>query len=145
LDKFAKSLYRAFLSYKKDHDNRNGVVYKGTELDSDETKSEAKVSEEKKEVAKDSVAKEEIYYAVQFCSSSEKKPLDCRDFHGFIPAKEYIETGKYKYKYVYGNEKTFKDGIALRDKVKQKFKDAFLVVIRNGEKLSTEEARKYYK
>ncbi|MBE6330140.1 MAG: N-acetylmuramoyl-L-alanine amidase [Bacteroidales bacterium] len=145
LDKFAKSLYRAFLSYKKEHDNRNGVVYKGTDLDSEETKSEKKVSEEKKEVVKDSVAKEEIYYAVQFCSSSERKPLDCRDFHGFIPAKEYVETGKYKYKYVYGNEKTFKEGLALRDKVKQKFKDAFLVVIRNGEKLSTEEARKYYK
>lgn len=145
LDKFAKSLYRAFLSYKKEHDNRNGVVYKGTDLDSEETKSEKKVSEEKKEVVKDSVAKEEIYYAVQFCSSSERKPLDCRDFHGFIPAKEYVETGKYKYKYVYGKEKTFKEGLALRDKVKQKFKDAFLVVIRNGEKLSTEEARKYYK
>ena len=146
LEKFAAALYRAFLTYKKEHDNKNGVVYKGTELDSvEEVKNTPKNKESKNEVVKDTIAKEEIYYAVQFCSASEKKPLDCRDFKGFVPAKEYVETGKYKYKYVYGNEKTFKEGLALRDKVKEKFKDAFLVVIRNGEKLPTEEARKYYK
>ena len=146
LEKFAEALYRAFLTYKKEHDNKNGVVYKGTELDSvEEVINTPKNKESKNEVVKDTIAKEEIYYAVQFCSASEKKPLDCRDFKGFVPAKEYVETGKYKYKYVYGNEKTFKEGLALRDKVKEKFKDAFLVVIRNGEKLPTEEARKYYK
>lgn len=146
LEKFADALYRAFLTYKKEHDNKNGVVYKGTELDSvEEVKNTPKNKESKNEFVKDTIAKEEIYYAVQFCSASEKKPLDCRDFKGFVPAKEYVETGKYKYKYVYGNEKTFKEGLALRDKVKEKFKDAFLVVIRNGEKLPTEEARKYYK
>ena len=41
-----------------------------------------------------------IRYAVQFCSSSTRKPLDCKDFKGFVPAKEYVETGTYKYKYV---------------------------------------------
>ncbi|MBR4971255.1 MAG: N-acetylmuramoyl-L-alanine amidase [Paludibacteraceae bacterium] len=149
LDKFAKALHKAFLSYKKEHDNRSGVVYKETEKESLVKKENAKTVEQKDNTTTDSAekaeSKEEIYYAVQFCSSSEKKPLDCRDFRGFVPAKEYIETGKYKYKYVYGKEKTFKEGLALRDKVKEKFKDAFLVVIRNGEKLSTEEARKYYK
>lgn len=103
------------------------------------------VKEDKKEITEKPVEEDVIRYAVQFCSSSTKKPLDCRDFKGCVPAKEFVETGTYKYKYVYGDEKTFQDGVKLRDEVKKKFPDAFLVVIKNGVKLPTSEARNYYK
>ena len=104
-----------------------------------------KIEGEKKETSVPVTTKDEIRYAVQFCSSSTKKPLDCRDFKGCVPAREFIETGTYKYKYVYGDEETFQEGLKLRDEVKKKFPDAFLVVIKNGVKLPVSEARNYYK
>lgn len=103
---------------------------------------------EKKEEPENSTnepKKPQIYYAVQFCSSSVQKPLNAKEFKGMVPAQEYVETGTYKYKYVYGHETTFDAGVKLRDEVKKTFKDAFLVVIKDGVKLSTQEAREYYK
>lgn len=118
----------------------------------DKKDDKAKAEETDKQTSKDSTKvvveekkQDEIRYAVQFCSSSTQKPLDCRDFKGFVPAREFIETGTYKYKYVYGDEKTFQEGLKLRDEVKKKFPDAFLVVIKNGVKLPMNEARNYYK
>lgn len=89
--------------------------------------------------------KPSIYYAVQFCSASSPKSLNAKEFQGLVPAQEFVETGTYKYKYVYGHETTFEAGVKLRDEVKKKFKDAFLVVIKDGKKLSTQDARQYYK
>lgn len=180
VETMAKSIYRAFLTYKKQYDKNNGMSYhqetkpevkqevkqdvkepeKKTPTDTQpaaptENKAENKAENktEQKSDAKPEVKSEEkgtqkedvIRYAVQFCSSNVAKPLDCKDFKGFVPAKEFVETGVYKYKYVYGDEKTFQGGLKLREEVKKKFSDAFLVVLKNGKKLPTEEARKYYK
>ena len=174
IEKLAKSIHKAFVSYKSKHDKKNGVSYQeevrknnesvnatdDTEKktvddkknDKDKTETDKSKTEEDKQTSKDSTKvvveekkQDEIRYAVQFCSSSTQKPLDCRDFKGFIPAREFIETGTYKYKYVYGNEKTFQEGLKLRDEVKKKFPDAFLVVLKNGVKLPMSEARNYYK
>lgn len=87
----------------------------------------------------------QIYYAVQFCSSNVHKPSNAKEFKNCVPAQEFVETGTYKFKYVYGHETTFDAAVKLRDEVKKTFKDAFLVVIRNGVKLSADEARQYYK
>ncbi len=87
----------------------------------------------------------QIYFAVQFCSASSPKPLDCRDFKSCVPAQEFVETGTFKYKYVYGRAATFEEGVKLRDEVKKVFKDAFLVVIKDGKKLPMEEARQYFR
>lgn len=168
IEKFAKSIHKAFVSYKSKHDKKNGVSYQeevrknneSANVSDDASKKtvedkkddKAKAEETDKQTTKDSTKvvveekkQDEIRYAVQFCSSSTQKPLDCRDFKGFVPAREFIETGTYKYKYVYGDEKTFQEGLKLRDEVKKKFPDAFLVVIKNGVKLPMNEARNYYK
>lgn len=168
IEKFAKSIHKAFVSYKSKHDKKNGVSYQeevrknneSANVSDDASKKtvedkkddKAKAEETDKQTSKDSTKvvveekkQDEIRYAVQFCSSSTQKPLDCRDFKGFVPAREFIETGTYKYKYVYGDEKTFQEGLKLRDEVKKKFPDAFLVVIKNGVKLPMNEARNYYK
>lgn len=111
--------------------------------------SSAEVTEKPKTEEKPSAPAEtkkaQIYYAVQFCSSSTQKPLNCRDFKTCVPAQEFVETGTYKYKYVYGRAATFEEGVKLRDEVKTVFKDAFLVVIKDGKKLPMEEARQYFK
>ncbi len=87
----------------------------------------------------------QVYYAVQFCSSNVHKPSNAKEFKSCVPAQEFVESGTYKFKYVFGHETTFEAGVKLRDEVKKTFKDAFLVVIKNGIKLSSDEARQYYK
>ncbi len=168
LDKMAEAIHKAFVTYKKRYDKKDGTTYQEEQKSQEKEqpssektnaaeevkKSEPAVEEVKKDsgdatapVADKETEKkqDEIRYAVQFCSASSPKPLDCRDFKGCVPAKEFIETGTYKYKYVYGNELTFDEGLKLRDEVKKKFPDAFLVVLKNGEKLPMSEARNYYK
>lgn len=113
--------------------------------ESTEKPSSEKTAEKTVEKTKAEEKKPQIYYAVQFCSASAPKSLNAKEFQGLVPAQEFVETGTYKYKYVYGHETTFDAGVKLRDEVKKKFKDAFLVVIKDGKKLSTQEAREYYK
>ena len=100
---------------------------------------------EEKKSTSDEPAAPQVYFAVQFCSSNVAKPLDCKDFKKCVPAQEFVETGTFKYKYVYGKASTFEEGVKLRDEVKTVFKDAFLVVIKDGKKLPMEEARQYFK
>ncbi len=109
------------------------------------TEVEEKQKPEEKSSVSTETKKSQVYFAVQFCSSNAPKPLDCKDFKKCVPAQEYIETGTYKYKYVYGQAATFEEGVKLRDEVKTIFKDAFLVVIKDGKKLPMEEARQYFK
>lgn len=120
-----------------------------TEPQPKQNTSNAEVTEKPKTEDKPSAPtetkKSQLYYAVQFCSSSSQKPLNCKDFKKCVPAQEFVETGTYKYKYVYGRAATFEEGVKLRDEVKTVFKDAFLVVIKDGKKLPMEEARQYFK
>lgn len=121
----------------------------GGESQPKQTEASSDVQENQKQDTKQSatvdVKTPQIYYAVQFCSSNVQKPLDCRDFKKCVPAQEFVETGTFKYKYVYGRANTFEEGVKLRDEVKTIFKDAFLVVIKDGKKLPMEEARQYFK
>lgn len=84
---------------------------------------------------------DDLRYAVQIGSFSTQIPLNSRDFRGFVPAREFLGTGTYKYKYVYGNEENYEEAISLREEVRKKFPDAFMVIILNGRLLSNEEAR----
>lgn len=200
LDMMAKSITKAFVQYKKKHDNRNTSGYRDTDSNAkveDATNVPAqktgtavsKATDEVREVANTQTAdvdkkpdtlsakpdtadhvektnqsvpatpekktaeepvaapvepkKSQLYYAVQFCTSTSKKPLDCKDFKNCVPAQEFEESGKFKY--VFGQASTFEAGVKLRDEVRKTFKDAFLVVVKDGKKLSTEEARQYYK
>jgi N-acetylmuramoyl-L-alanine amidase len=131
-------------------DGKESVTKKQeTEPQPKQNTSNAEVTEkpqtEDKPSAPTETKKSQLYYAVQFCSSSSQKPLNCKDFKKCVPAQEFVETGTYKYKYVYGRAATFEEGVKLRDEVKTVFKDAFLVVIKDGKKLPMEEARQYFK
>lgn len=126
-------------------------VIPSTSKDEKSQNAEAVVSEEStraqvmEEPKKEEPKTPQIYYAVQFCSSNVHKPSNAKEFKNCVPAQEFVETGTYKFKYVYGHETSFDAAVKLRDEVKKTFKDAFLVVIKNGVKLSADEARQYYK
>lgn len=129
---------------KKESDKTPAVNEEPKQVQPSANEGEKQLPEEKKATPVEPAAPQ-IYFAVQFCSSNVAKPLDCKDFKKCVPAQEFIETGTFKYKYVYGKASTFEEGVKLRDEVKAVFKDAFLVVIKDGKKLPMEEARQYFK
>ncbi len=200
LDVMAQSISKAFVQYKKNHDNRNSSGYKDADSNVSEVHAPTNQSEDTKPKASDETQgaekklapntekmtdsiplvrdsmnsaetapkeaqrvsetpdarpssekpsvqeepkKSQVYFAVQFCTSTTRKPLNCKDFKGCVPAQEFEESGKFKY--VYGQAPSFEAGVKLRDEVRKTFKDAFLVVVKDGKKLSTEEAKQYYK
>lgn len=116
------------------------TVKKETSVKKDDTP--AKKPAEEKKGASDS--DEEIRFGVQIASLKFQKDLNSPDFKGFVPVREFIGEGTYKYQYVYGNLESLEKAYELREEVKKKHPDAFMVVIRNGKKLSNEEARKYW-
>ena len=106
-------------------------------------KEEKKEDKEKKDEGPGVKVEDGIVYRVQFCSSSKRKDLNSREFKMCVPAFEVAENGIYKY--MYGEEKTFDGAAALRKKIQVSFKDAFIVVFKNGVKLPIPEALPYLK
>lgn len=162
----AKSIFDAFLQYKDDYDRKNGRVSKDVKekkeakdvervrkkdtadkVDVNKEKKKKRAEEklnEKKEDSQNGVKVEDgIVYRVQFCSSSKRKDLNSREFKMCVPAIELAENGIYKY--MYGEEKNFDDAVALRKKIQVSFRDAFIVVFKNGVKLPIPEALPYLK
>lgn len=84
----------------------------------------------------------EVFFRVQFTSSSKKKPLDLPAFSGLDNVRYYVQNETYKY--TCGNFKTLKEAVDYQHIVQNKgFKDAFVVVFLNEERISASEAVKY--
>lgn len=162
----AKSIFDAFLQYKDDYDRKNGRVSKDVKekkeakdvervrkkdtadkvdvnKEKKKKRAEEKLNEKKEDSQNDVKVEDGIVYRVQFCSSSKRKDLNSREFKVCVPAIELAENGIYKY--MYGEEKNFDDAVALRKKIQVSFRDAFIVVFKNGVKLPIPEALPYLK
>ncbi|MEO6882643.1 MAG: N-acetylmuramoyl-L-alanine amidase [Bacteroidia bacterium] len=83
-------------------------------------------------------------FRVQFASFSKKIPLDDKKFDGLKDVWEY-QAGEI-YKYTAGNFATADKAIALQTKMRKNgFKDAFVVIFKNGKRISTNDAAKLLK
>lgn len=159
VETMAEAIHNAFVRYKKDFDKRSG----GSNVDDSPAKNTAPIAknEQKSNSTKTSSQSSEnendkcsfntnyddvegIRYAVQICSMVEPKNVYSRDFKGFTPVREFVGTGKYKYQYAYGNEKSLEEANKLRDEVRKKHPDAQMIVVKDGVKLPESEARKYW-
>jgi len=84
----------------------------------------------------------EVFFRVQFATSSNKKSVNLPDFKGLDEVKFYFQNGLYKY--TCGNFKTLKEAVDCQHIVQSKgFKDAFVVAFLNEERISPNEALKY--
>jgi N-acetylmuramoyl-L-alanine amidase len=127
----AQAIYNAFLIYKANYEKKNKVAF-------DDRK---KADEAAK---KDSASKEpEICYSVQFYTSPKSRPANSKEFKKCVPAKELYENKIYKY--FYGDVATYAEALKIKREAEKQFKDAFIVVFKNGKKLPPLEARKYFK
>jgi len=118
----AESIYKAFLIYKVNYEKKNHANF-------DDTKRTETTSD--------------ISYWVQIYTSVKKEPLDGKMFKKYAPVKEHYENKVYKY--MYGDKCSYAEILSVRKEAQKEFKDAFIVVFKDGKKLPPAEARKYFK
>jgi N-acetylmuramoyl-L-alanine amidase len=125
----AEAIYQAFLTYKGNYEKKNSTVFE--------------IQDNQQTTPVQKANTEGIVYQVQFCSSSKSLPLDSKNFKKCVPAKEYFENGLYKY--TFGDETNYTAIQKVKNEVQKDFKDAFIVVFKDGKKLSSAEAKEFYK
>ena len=138
----AKSIYQAFLAYKQEGKQGN-VIESGNVV---ETKKEeppvSERSEDKKPQAKAQSA--QPVFKIQILTSDRVLPVKSRLFKGLALVGWYKEGGIYKY--TYGESTDYNRILRLkRSKVDAKFKDAFIIAFKNGEKMNINQAIKEFK
>ncbi|MDU1889160.1 MAG: N-acetylmuramoyl-L-alanine amidase [Dysgonomonas sp.] len=75
----------------------------------------------------------QIEYRIQFLVSPNKLANNSSQFKGLSPVDSYKD-GKV-YKYTYGSTTNFNEAVNLQKRVRTKFKDAFVVKFKNGERI----------
>ena len=132
----AKAVYNAFLAYRANYEKKNIVT-----IEIEQPKKEEKTVPAKEE--KKDAAPPEIRYMVQIHTSSRKMPPDSKEFKKYDPVMEYYENNVYKY--MYGETATYAEILQVRKEVQKNFKDAFIVVFKDGKKMPPIQAKAYLK
>lgn len=147
----AKSIYSAFLKYKRNYDRRSGVNSSGSVTPVPEvagpepaviTPSEAPVNQSAGETGSASVVKNDgvPVFKVQFMSSPTAISSNSGAFKGIKDASHYYEGGLYKY--TVGYETDYTKANKLKNEVRRKFPDAFVIAFVGEKKISISEALK---
>lgn len=127
----AGSIYDAFVQYKSANDfYSKSVSVKGTEKKSKKT---VTVKENKDSEKVEKKNDDTLIYKVQFLTSSKKLPKNSSHFKGLKDCDYYYENGLYKYTYGATDNKS-KAQKELR-KVREKFKEAFIVEFKNDKRV----------
>lgn len=82
-------------------------------------------------------------FKVQFLSSSKKLEKGNPAFKGVSPVSYYYEKGLYKY--TCGESANYNEILHVKNKVNEKFKDAFVVAFVKGERIDTQQAIALFK
>lgn len=138
----ASAIYAGFKRYKGDFDKKQGraVVGGRTEIEIEDTigsEPEIGVIEGKSRSrdieASAPVAEGKVEYVIQFYVSSRRLSTNSSLFKGLSPVKYYKEGNSYKY--VYGSTTDYNEALKLQRQARAKFKDAFLIRLKNGERV----------
>lgn len=127
----AIAIYSGFKKYKREFDKRQGK-FLVTEKDDDISFAEAGVQNTDAKAQTDLKGKTE--YRVQFLISAKELPDDSPQFRDLSPVTYYKDAGGYKY--TYGSTTSLREASDLLASVKAKFKDAFVVKFKDGERIN---------
>lgn len=81
-----------------------------------------------------------IYFKVQILTSSKMLRLDSNQFKGLRDISYYKENNLYKY--TYGSSTTYKEIIAKRKEILDRFPDCFVIALKGNSRISIQEAQK---
>lgn len=151
----AKSIYRAFLNYKGGKITSTQLA---AEPDSSSTPAEEEVTvasqpqevpaartqaAPKQDMTSASVSGKPVF-KIQILTSDRKLSSKSKLFKGLTPVDSYEENGLIKY--TYGADTNYNKILRLkRNKVDGKFKDAFIIAFKDGQKVNINQAIREFK
>lgn len=137
-DALARSIYQAFVSYKGQN---IGTVSKG-KATATAPKPQPKAQE--KNVEPETKADEgKPVFKIQILTSDKKLPSKSKQFKGLSPVTYYQEKGMYKY--TYGESTDYNKVLRTKRQISAKFKGAFIIAFKNGQKIDVNQAIKEFK
>ena len=145
----AKSIYQAFLTYKRQHNVPSGTRSVKSEaqepiskpVQPTTPKESTKANEKKAPSASTDEGKP--LFKIQILTSDKKLPANSKRFKGLSPVNFYQEKGIYKY--TYGESHNYNKVLKTKRQITSKFKDAFIIAFKNGKKVNVNEAIKEFK
>ena len=149
----AKSIYQAFLSYKKKFDMGDTTrpalaktpekVQEPAPAQKPKTQSKPQTPNKPKNEPTKSTQSDKPIFKIQFLTSDKKLPAGSKLFKGLTPVGHYQEKGIYKY--TYGESHDYNKVLRTKRQISTKFKDAFIIAFKNGKKINVNEAIKEFK
>jgi len=156
-DRMALALLRGFSKFKNNYERKSTGNLANTKKVSNEVFTEARDSEQNQSQKIDSTPKSkdiqsqtknlsnneiatdtDFIFKVQVMTSSLKLKENDKKFRGY--KLDYFFENKL-YKYTYGNFSSFDEANRKRGELRKYFPDAFLITLKNGQKLAFDEAR----
>ena len=163
----SNSIYKAFLNYKREHDapaSRSRVQEQDLpepENKPEESTAEEETAEPDTATESDKVARNPLpatrktatdiqartsakpVFKIQILVSNKVLPKGSKQLKGVSPVSYYREKGLYKY--TYGESTDYNKILRMKRNITPKFKDAFIIAFKNGEKMNVNEAIKEFK
>lgn len=157
-DKLAKSIYNAFVSYKNKGTNiaaasngttpviiNNQATTRPADIipTAEQTGKKTDTAQKAAGESQKDNASEKPVFKIQILTSDKKLPEGSKHFKGLHPIHYYKE--KNIYKYTYGESTDYNKVLRLRRSISAKFKDAFIIAFKNGEKMDVNQAIREFK
>ena len=144
INTLALGIYQAFCTYKQEQKARRGDVNSGNRSSFSPQKAPNAVpaSGQPKEEGKKTVNGCPVF-KIQICTSAELLKSNDYRLKGLKGVEHYQEGGLYKY--TYGASEDYNAIVRLRRDVIGKFKDAFIIAFRNGQKTDINQAIRDFK
>ena len=147
-DALAKSIYRAFVSYKEQHDSPSARSKEKTPAPKTESKPSPKSGSKPQAkpsatTGQNKATKEKPVFKIQILTSEKKLNANNKQFKGLSPVNYYQEKGLYKY--TYGESTDYNKVLRTKRQIANKFKGAFIVAFKNGKKIDVNQAIKEFK
>lgn len=155
----AQSIYQAFVNYKANKKTSSPGVLTSSqpvEVEEDIVIEEPTAADtqpvqtaqtaQPKEISQSSKSNtsSKPVFKIQILTSDKVLPKNSRQFKGLSPVDRYKEKGIYKY--TYGESTDYNKILRLkRSKVDARFKDAFIIAFKDGEKMNINQAIREFK
>ena len=137
----AKGIYHAFLNYKREHEIRLTGVSK-TVIPTEQKEQDIEKENDRpvtvQKVAESATNDNEITFKIQILTSSNPLAKNDKRLKGLKGVDYYNE--KDIYKYTYGASGDYNKVLRTKRTITAKFKDAFIIAFRDGEKMNVNEA-----
>jgi N-acetylmuramoyl-L-alanine amidase len=129
-NKLADALYRAFTTFKREYDRKQGNL---SSNNIQPATKKGKPSYTTDSPQKKSSNKGKMVYRVQILTSGKKLPSNSKHFKGYKNIHTVYGNGLYKYSY--GESLDFNQIKQVRKKILKDFKDAFIVAYKDGKRV----------